>query len=68
MLRVMVFDHALDRAPELAHTGDLLTEQGGGLHLVAALSWHWGWYRTSFDEKQVWCTFAIGPSIRVGRG
>ena len=59
-LRVMVIDHAPDQAPELAGDDDPFSERGRGLHLVAALSRRWGWHRTGFDEKQVWCTFALG--------
>ncbi|MEV8021609.1 ATP-binding protein [Streptomyces sp. NPDC086554] len=70
MLRVLVVDHRPDRTPELAADGDPLSEHGRGLRLVAALSRRWGWHRTGFDEKQVWCTFAIAPQggRKVGRG
>ena len=64
-LRVMVIDHAPAQAPELAGSGDLFSEGGRGLHLVAALSRRWGWHRTGFDEKQVWCTFALTPARHV---
>lgn len=59
MLRVMVSDRDPDHTPELTADNDVLTESGRGLRLVAALSRRWGWYRTGFDEKQVWCTFVI---------
>ncbi|MEU9185091.1 ATP-binding protein [Streptomyces sp. NPDC048484] len=66
-LRVMVIDHAPDQAPELAGDDDPFSERGRGLHLVAALSRRWGWHRTGFDEKQVWCTFALGGAERAAR-
>jgi anti-sigma regulatory factor (Ser/Thr protein kinase) len=66
LLRVMVIDHHPDQAPELSGGRDPLSEHGRGLHLVAALSRRWGWHRTSFDEKQVWCTFAVEG--RTARG
>ena len=59
VLRVMVSDHDPDHTPELTADNDALSESGRGLHLVTALSRRWGWYRTGFDEKQVWCTFVI---------
>lgn len=59
LLRVMVLDHAPDRAPKLSTAGDPFSEGGRGLLLVEALSCRWGWHRTSFHEKQVWCTFAL---------
>ncbi|PIB07122.1 MULTISPECIES: ATP-binding protein [Streptomyces] len=66
VLRVMVIDRRPDRAPELSGYGNLLSEAGRGLNLVAALSCRWGWHRTGFDEKQVWCTFIIEPGAREG--
>jgi hypothetical protein len=57
----MVIDHAPDRVPELPGGHDLFSEQGRGLRLVESLAWRWGWHRTGFDEKQVWCTFVIEP-------
>lgn len=68
VLRVMVMDHAPDRLPQPSGSDGLLNEGGRGLHLVAALSWRWGWHRTSFDEKQVWCAFAITPRPGPGKG
>lgn len=59
LLRVLVLDHAPDRAPELPTTADPFDEGGRGLRLVEALARRWGWHRTGFDEKQVWCTFAL---------
>ncbi|GAA2336685.1 ATP-binding protein [Streptomyces kunmingensis] len=59
-LRVLVTDHAPARRPQLPTCGvDLLSEGGRGLHLVATLARRWGWHRTGFDEKQVWCTFEL---------
>jgi hypothetical protein len=66
VLRVMVIDRAPDQAPELAGGADPFSESGRGLHLVAALSRRWGWHRTGFDEKQVWCTFVIAPAVVRG--
>jgi anti-sigma regulatory factor (Ser/Thr protein kinase) len=62
LLRVMVLDHAPDRVPELPTLVDPFSEGGRGLRLVEALSCRWGWHRTGFDEKQVWCTFALALS------
>ncbi|MEV8537367.1 ATP-binding protein [Streptomyces sp. NPDC051572] len=59
LLRVMVNDRAPGRAPELPLDAGLLTEGGRGLQLVEALARRWGWHRTGFDEKQVWCTFVV---------
>ncbi|MFE9768569.1 ATP-binding protein [Streptomyces sp. NPDC005808] len=59
VLRVLVIDRAPGQAPELVGGDNPFSESGRGLHLVAALSRRWGWHRTGFDEKQVWCTFAI---------
>ncbi|MDQ1049015.1 ATP-binding protein [Streptomyces sp. V4I2] len=61
VLRVMVIDHAPDRAPELPRDNDLFSERGRGLRMVESLAWRWGWHRMGFDEKQVWCTFVIEP-------
>jgi anti-sigma regulatory factor (Ser/Thr protein kinase) len=58
-LRVMVTDHAPALVPELPACADLLDEGGRGLRLVEALARRWGWHRTGFDERQVWCTFAV---------
>ncbi|MFI0240135.1 ATP-binding protein [Streptomyces sp. NPDC016845] len=64
-LRVLVTDHAPGRQPRLPSCGvNLLSEGGRGLHLVATLARRWGWHRTGFDEKQVWCTF----ELRDGNG
>ncbi|GAP46314.1 ATP-binding protein [Streptomyces azureus] len=60
-----MIDHAPDRSPELACTGDLLSEQSRGLRLVEALAWRWGWHRMGFDEKRVWCTFVTEPGGNV---
>lgn len=71
VLRVLVMDHRPDRSPELASDGNPLSERGRGLHLVDALSRRWGWHSTGFDEKQVWCTFAIAAAslpMRPPRG
>lgn len=68
VLRVLVTDHAPDRAPELADAADLFADQGMELNLVAALSWRWGWHRAGYEEKQVWCTFMIAPGIGDGCG
>ncbi|WP_406178082.1 ATP-binding protein [Streptomyces sp. NBC_00996] len=59
LLRVMVSDRDPGHAPELSSADDPFNENGRGLHVVAALSRRWGWHRTGFDEKQVWCTFAV---------
>ncbi|MDQ1047853.1 ATP-binding protein [Streptomyces sp. V4I2] len=59
LLRVMVIDHAPERVPEVPADADLFGEGGRGLRLVEALARRWGWHRTGFDEKQVWCTFAV---------
>ncbi|GAA2655934.1 ATP-binding protein [Streptomyces vastus] len=67
VLRVMVIDHAPELVPELTGDYDPFSECGRGLHLVAALSHRWGWHRTGFDEKQVWCTFALDEARRSPR-
>ncbi|MBT2409567.1 ATP-binding protein [Streptomyces sp. ISL-12] len=60
MLRVMVLDQAPELAPAVAAGGDDPWSEGGrGLRLVEAVSRRWGWHRTGFDEKQVWCTFGV---------
>lgn len=68
VLRVLVMDHRPDRSPELAGDGNPLSEHGRGLRLVDALSRRWGWHSTGFDEKQVWCTFAIAATSLPARG
>ena len=65
LLRVMVLDHAPDRVPELPAGIDPLGEGGRGPRLVEAVSRRWGWHRSGFDEKQVWCAFAVVPGGRV---
>ncbi|WP_327401939.1 ATP-binding protein [Streptomyces sp. NBC_01288] len=67
VLRVMVNDHAPGRVPELPLDVDPFGEGGRGLRLVEALARRWGWHRTGFDEKQVWCSFALASgSARNG--
>ena len=58
-LRVTVLDHAPDRVPELPILNDPLAESGRGLRIVEAVARRWGWHRTGFDEKQVWCVFTL---------
>jgi len=43
-----------DSLPVYPHTGDPLLEHGRGLHIVEALSEHWGWTRRSPVGKTVW--------------
>lgn len=70
-LRVMVTDQAPALVPGLPARADLLDEGGRALRLVEALARRWGWRRTGFDEKQVWCTFGLGadpePPLRDRR-
>jgi hypothetical protein len=61
VLRLLVIDHAPDRAPELPGDNGLFSERGRGLRMAESLAWRWGWHRMGFDEKQVWCTFVIEP-------
>ncbi|WP_406174100.1 ATP-binding protein [Streptomyces sp. NBC_00996] len=65
VLRAMVSDRDPDHEPELSGADDPFSESGRGLHLVAALSRRWGWHRTGFDEKQVWCTFVTASAVRA---
>jgi anti-sigma regulatory factor (Ser/Thr protein kinase) len=48
-----------DSAPALKHPGDT-SESGRGLHLVHALSDHWGWTRLSESGKAVWAILFCG--------
>ncbi|MFE9621524.1 ATP-binding protein [Streptomyces sp. NPDC006527] len=43
-----------DEPPVYPHTADSLLEHGRGLHIVEALSEHWGWTRRSPVGKTVW--------------
>ncbi|MFF3846841.1 ATP-binding protein [Streptomyces sp. NPDC002328] len=43
-----------DVPPVYAHSDDPLLEHGRGLHIVEALSEHWGWTRRSPVGKTVW--------------
>ncbi|MCX4766981.1 ATP-binding protein [Streptomyces sp. NBC_01275] len=43
-----------DDPPLYPHDGDPLLEHGRGLHIVEALSEHWGWTRRSPMGKTVW--------------
>ncbi|MFD5268240.1 ATP-binding protein [Streptomyces sp. NPDC058335] len=43
-----------DDLPVYPHAGDPLLEHGRGLHIVEALSEHWGWTRRSPTGKTVW--------------
>ncbi|WP_330347347.1 ATP-binding protein [Streptomyces sp. NBC_00582] len=43
-----------DSPPLYPHPGDDLLEHGRGLHIVEALSEHWGWTRRSPVGKTVW--------------
>ncbi|WP_329415866.1 ATP-binding protein [Streptomyces sp. NBC_00704] len=43
-----------DSLPVYPHPGDSLLEHGRGLHIVEALSEHWGWTRRCPVGKTVW--------------
>jgi anti-sigma regulatory factor (Ser/Thr protein kinase) len=43
-----------DSPPVCPHAGDDLLEHGRGLHIVEALSEHWGWTRRTPVGKTVW--------------
>ncbi|MEU5280940.1 ATP-binding protein [Streptomyces asoensis] len=43
-----------DSLPVYPHTADALLEHGRGLHIVEALSEHWGWTRRPPVGKTVW--------------
>ncbi|MET7680564.1 ATP-binding protein [Streptomyces sp. NPDC005423] len=53
-----VIDHS-DRPPVRLHFTDLLREHGHGLHIVEALSEHWGWTRRFPAGKTVWAMLPI---------
>ncbi|WP_256096327.1 ATP-binding protein [Streptomyces sp. LUP30] len=43
-----------DSLPVYPHAGDNLLEHGRGLHIIEALSEHWGWTRRCPVGKTVW--------------
>ncbi|MFJ8944634.1 ATP-binding protein [Streptomyces sp. NPDC102395] len=51
-----------DVPPVYAHTADPLLEHGRGLHIVEALSEHWGWTRRCPVGKTVWAMLPTRPS------
>lgn len=50
-----------DNPPVYPHAGDHLDEHGRGLHIIDALSEHWGWTRRQPAGKTVW---AMLPTAR----
>ncbi|MDX3569628.1 ATP-binding protein [Streptomyces sp. ID05-47C] len=53
-----------DDLPVYPHAGeDPLLEHGRGLHMVEALSEHWGWTRRSPVGKTVWAMLPTRPHI-----
>jgi hypothetical protein len=48
-----------DSAPALKQPGET-GESGRGLHVVHALSDHWGWTRLSEHGKAVWAILFLG--------
>lgn len=50
-----------DEPPVYPHTADTLLEHGRGLHIVDALSEHWGWTRRSPVGKTVWAMLPTRP-------
>ncbi|MEU1181482.1 ATP-binding protein [Streptomyces sp. NPDC005820] len=52
-----------DSPPLYPHPGDELLEHGRGLHIVEALSEHWGWTRRSPVGKTVWAMLPTRTSM-----
>ncbi|MER5428271.1 ATP-binding protein [Streptomyces sp. NPDC002588] len=52
-----------DGLPVYPHTGDELLEHGHGLHIVEALSEHWGWTRRCPVGKTVWAMLPTDPHL-----
>lgn len=50
-----------DSLPVYPQAGDPLLEHGRGLHIVEALSEHWGWTRRSPVGKTVWAMLPTRP-------
>ncbi|WP_062643209.1 ATP-binding protein [Streptomyces maremycinicus] len=50
-----------DSLPVHARTADALLEHGRGLHIVEALSDHWGWTRRAPVGKTVWAMLPTRP-------
>lgn len=50
-----------DSLPVYPHSADGLLEHGRGLHIIEALSEHWGWTRRSPVGKTVWAMLPTRP-------
>ncbi|MET7654460.1 MULTISPECIES: ATP-binding protein [unclassified Streptomyces] len=50
-----------DSLPVYPHTADDLLEHGRGLHMIEALSEHWGWTRRAPVGKTVWAMLPARP-------